>query len=270
MDKTRKTLKKLGIKPVEGQNFLTSKHIIKALVKAGETENQTVLEIGPGTGTITEKLAENSEKVYAVEKDTTLAQHLKQKFKENEKVEILNQDITEYQITEEIDRCVSNPPFQHTTEIIEKLGENQIQSALILQEELADKIVADPGQSEYGYTTIKTQYYYLPVKLQTVKARNYYPQPEVDTSIIKLYPNKERHGVENEQRFFQFAKALFTHKRKKTRNAIVDARNILGYEKNQIKEIRDQLPNSEKRVIQLNVKELKELEKEFREKIEKK
>lgn len=267
MKDIRQTLRELGIKPVEGQNFLNSEQVVEALVKAGEIKNTEVLEIGAGTGKITKKLAIKAQKVYALEKDTTISQFLQRKFKENSNVEIIDGDILEYEIPEEIERCVSNPPFQYSSEIIEKLGKKQIQSSLILQEELADKLVAEPGQSEYGYFSIKSQYYFVPVKLQKIDSKHYYPEPEVNTAIVKLYPNKERHGVHNEEEFFQLAKSLFTHKRKKTRNALVDARNILNRNKNELKNVRDELPYSEERVINLSVKQINNLEKEFRKKI---
>ena len=268
MNQTEKTLKKLGIKPVQGQNFLKSPQIAQALVKAGETEDQKVLEIGPGTGNITEKLAETAEKVYAIEKSPKLAQHLKNKFQNQENVEIINKDFANYEIPEEIDRCVSNPPFQHASNIIERLGEQQLQTALILQEELADKIVAEPGNQMYKEFSIKTQYYFLPVKTQTITPRNYHPQPEVNTAIVKLYPNQERHGIQDREEFLQFAKALFTHKMKKTRNSLVDARHILKQDKETLKQIRDQLPHSEERVINLDIKKLDELHQKYREKLQ--
>lgn len=268
MDDTEKTLRKLGIKPVEGQNFLKTSHIAKALTKAGETENQHVLEIGPGTGKITEQLVKESETVTAVEKSHKLTQHLKQKFAEINNLELIQDDINQYEIPDNITRCVSNPPFQHATQIIERLGQKQIQSALILQEELADKIVADPGESMYKTFSIKAQYYFVPVKVQTISSRNYHPEPEVDTAIVKLYPNKQRHQISDEEEFFKFAKALFTHKRKKVRNALVDARNILNQDKDKLKQIRDNLPHSEERTVNLDIKKIQELRQAYLEEIE--
>ncbi|MFB6292221.1 MAG: 16S rRNA (adenine(1518)-N(6)/adenine(1519)-N(6))-dimethyltransferase RsmA [Candidatus Nanohaloarchaea archaeon] len=251
-------LRELGIKPVEGQNFLTSETIIKALVEAGEAENETVLEIGAGTGSITEELSEKAGKVYALEPDTVLYRHLVERFGDSD-VELVNDDFLSYEIPEDVTRCVSNLPFQISSDAIEKLGENQVQSSLILQEELGDKIVAEPGDSRYGPLTVKANYYFIPVKLQTVPRRHYYPEPEVDTCIVKLYPNRERHGVEDEELFFKLSRALFTHKRKKVRNAFVDARHILGMEKDEAKELRDDLPHSEERVIDLEIIQIKEI-----------
>lgn len=251
-----RTLRELGVKPVRGQNFLTSETVIEALVKAGETEDKTVLEIGAGTGAITEKLIEESETVYALETDHTLFKHLEDEFPE---AEIVNQDFLEYEISSDVDRCVSNLPFQISSEAVEKLGRHQIQSALILQEELADRMVAEPGSSDYSHFTVMVNYYFVPVKLRTVSGSNYYPSPEVETAIVKLYPNRERHGVEDEEFFFKLSRALFTHSRKKTRNAFVDARHILDIEKERAKELRDEIPHSEERVVTLEIIDLKEI-----------
>ncbi|MFB6204096.1 MAG: 16S rRNA (adenine(1518)-N(6)/adenine(1519)-N(6))-dimethyltransferase RsmA [Candidatus Nanohaloarchaea archaeon] len=258
---TRRELEQMGVKPVKGQNFLTSEHIVEALVEAGEVEGQRVLEIGAGTGNITGELLKRAESVVALENDTVLAEHLKEKFPE---AEVVNEDILEHGIPE-VDRCVSNPPFEMSSEIIEHLGKEQVQSALILQEELADKLVADPGESGYGPLTVLANYYFIPVKLQTVPREHYYPEPEVDTAIVKLYPNRERHGVEDEELFFKFSRALFTHKRKKARNAFVDARHILDIEKDHAKKLRDRLPHSDERVINLDIRQLNEMAEKFRE-----
>ncbi|QKQ98186.1 ribosomal RNA small subunit methyltransferase A [Candidatus Nanohaloarchaea archaeon] len=254
---TRQELQKLGVRPVEGQNFLTSENTVEALVEAGEVENNVVLEIGSGTGAITEKLAEKAEKVYAVESDTTLAKHVESLELEN--VEVINKSILEYEIPEEVDRCVGNIPFQISSKILDSLGEKQIQASLLVQKELAEKAVADPGDKNYGFFSVRINYYYVPVKLRTVPARNFYPSPDVDGAILKLYPNKERHGIEDEEAFLKVAKALFTHKRKKIRNSFVDVRHILDIDKDRAKELRDEIPHSEKRVINLNVKEINEI-----------
>lgn len=251
-------LRQIGFQPSKGQNFLNSEAVIEALVEAGEVEDQKVLEIGAGTGAITEKLAEKAEKVYAVEKDTALFNLLEEKFSERDDVELANQDILEYDLPE-VDRCVSNLPFEVSSEILELLGKQQVQSALILQKELAERIIAEPGSSDYSHLTVMVNYYFIPVKLRDVSSSSYYPEPEVDTSIVKLYPNKQRHGVEDEEKFFQVSKALFTHKRKKVRNAFVDARNILGISKEEAKQLRDELPNSEERVVNLDIKKLGEI-----------
>ncbi|MFB6193316.1 MAG: 16S rRNA (adenine(1518)-N(6)/adenine(1519)-N(6))-dimethyltransferase RsmA [Candidatus Nanohaloarchaea archaeon] len=253
----QRELQKLGVKPVEGQNFLNSENTVEALVEAGEVEDKVVLEIGAGTGAITRNLAEKAEKVYAVESDTTLARHLEGLELEN--VEVVNEDILSYKIPEEVDRCVGNIPFQISSKVLDLLARKQIQSSLLVQEELADKAVADPGDSNYGFFTVKTSYFFVPVKLNSVPARNFYPSPEVDAAILKLYPNKQRFKVKDEEELLKVAKALFTHKRKKVRNSFVDSRHILGIDKEKAKQLRDDIPHSEDRVVNLDVKKIKDI-----------
>ncbi len=257
MKDVRRTLEELGVKPVKGQNFLVSENVVEALVAAGEVDGKRVLEIGAGTGNLTAELAEEAAKVYAVESDTTLAGHLEDRFR-GRNVEVVNADILDCDWPD-VDRCVANLPFQVSSEVLEMLGERQIQSALILQGALADRIVAEPGGSEYSRLTVMVNYYFIPVKLRDVKSMNYHPEPDVGTAIVKLYPNVERHGVEKEDAFFRAVRGLFTHRRKKVRNAFVDARHILGIEKEEAKQLRDELPHSEQRVVNLDIRSLAEI-----------
>jgi len=251
--KTEPKLKELGLKPGKGQNFLTHKSTVKALVEAGEIEG-SVLEIGGGLGTVTEELREKTSDLTVIENEALLADYLERQFIDVNVVEddVLEQDISGF------DRCVSNIPFQLSSEIIEKLGKDQVQSALIVQEDLADKIVADPGEKNHGFFTVKTQYYFLPVKLRTVPSTCFYPEPEVNAAIIKLYPGRDRYDISDEEEFFSVVKALHTHGKKKVRNAFVDARNMLGLKKERARRLRDELPHSDERVRELGIAELKE------------
>jgi 16S rRNA (adenine1518-N6/adenine1519-N6)-dimethyltransferase len=242
------------VKPGKGQNFLVDFNVVKAIVEAGEVDDCSVLEIGPGTGAITSELVDRASSVRVVERDSRLASFLREEFSE---VEVDKGDFLEAEIDEE--RCVSNLPFEITSEAIEKLGEAQVQSAVIVQKELAEKAVAEPGDSRYGPFTVLCQYYFVPVKLRDISSSSFYPSPDVEGAILKLYPNSDRHGVEDEENFFTVSRALFTHKRKKVRNAFVDARHILDFEKDHAKEIRDDLPHSEKRVVDLEIRELAEI-----------
>ncbi len=252
-------LKEIGVNPGKGQNFLNNEHVIEALVEAGEVDQHKTLEIGGGLGAITEKLTEKTSDLTVLELDSGLAEYLRTEFPSVvvEEGDVLEADLSEFE------RCVSNIPFEISSDIIRGLGENQIQSSLIVQEALADKIVLDPGDADYNFFSMIVNYYFVPVKLRTVKAYNFHPSPEVDAAIIKLYPNKERHEVVDEENFLNVSKALFTHKRKKVRNALVDSRNMLDLNKDEIKEVRDEAPYSEKRVIELDVKKLAEVAEWF-------
>lgn len=253
--KVEKRLKELGVKPSGGQHFLRSEPVADALVEASEPEHKKVVEIGPGTGFITRKLLEKTDDVTVVEKDTRLAEHLDDLL--GKRIDVINEDFLKTDL--DCERYIGNIPFEISSKILEKIGEQQIQSALIVQKQLAEKAVAEPGGSDYGFFTLKLNYYFVPVKLREIDSSNFYPEPDVDAAILKLYPNKERHGVKDEEEFMKVSKALFTHKRKKLRNAFVDARHMLDFEKEQAKEVRDELPHSEKRVIELTIRELSEV-----------
>ncbi|MFB6241851.1 MAG: rRNA adenine N-6-methyltransferase family protein [Candidatus Nanosalina sp.] len=255
---TEEELRELGIKPVGGQHFLDTEIGIRELLSEADTRGKTVLEVGSGTGNITGEI--DAEKIYAVEKDTVLADSL-----DGQGFEVLNQDFLEMDIPEDVEYLVGNLPFEISSEILERVGEEQLPATFIVQEELADKVVASLGDPDYNFFSFLINYYFVPVKTGVIASGNYVPEPEVETAVLKLVPNKQRHGVEDEEKFLEFAKALFTHKRKKVRNAFVDARNILGIEKDWAKKVRDELPNSEERVNRLEIVEMKEVFRKFRE-----
>jgi 16S rRNA (adenine1518-N6/adenine1519-N6)-dimethyltransferase len=259
---TREKLQELGVKPVGGQHFIDRELAVEKFLDQAETSGKTVLEIGAGTGNITQKI--EAENIYLVEKDTSLANEL-----EKQGFDTFNEDFLEMKIPEDVEYLVGNLPFEISSEVLEKAGKLQLPSTFIVQDELADKVVAGPSDSKFNFFSFLMSYYFLPVKAATISSRNYYPEPEVDTAVLKLFPEKERHGVldEEEQDFLDFAKALFTHRRKKLRNSVVDARNMLDVEKDEVKEFRDDLPYSEKRVNELEVVEVKEVFDRFEEEI---
>jgi len=226
-------------------------------VEAGEVREKQVLEIGAGTGNITEVLVEEAESVVAVEADTDLASGLERRFS-GRSLEVKNSVFPDVDLPD-FDRCVSNPPFALTREVLEFLGKRQTMSALVLQEEMADRLVADPGQDRYGHLTVKTLLDFVPVKLRTVPSTAFDPEPGVDAAIVKLYPNRERFDIHDRDDLLKLSKALFTHDRKKVRNAFVDARHMLDVSKEEAKSIRDKLPHSDSRVRALTVSEIAEI-----------
>ncbi|WP_414838236.1 rRNA adenine N-6-methyltransferase family protein [Candidatus Nanosalina sp. VS9-1] len=257
---TTERLQELGIKPVGGQHFLDSEIGLETFLEQLDTAGKTVLEIGAGTGNITERI--EAEKIFAVEKDTVLAEGLEEELD----CEVINEDFLEMEIPDGVEYLTGNLPFEISSDILEKAGKAQLPSVFIVQEEFADKVVASPGDPDYNFFSFKINYYFVPVKAGVIASGNYYPEPEVSTAILKLFPNKERHGVEDDEALLDFAKALYTHKGKKLRNAFVDARHMLDISKDDAKDLRDKLPNSEKRVNELEVFEMAEALEEFRSK----
>ena len=237
---------------MKGGNLLTHQPTIEALVEASNVEDRSVVEIGGGTGNITRTLMEKASELTVLETDPSRASKLEAEFPE---ASIRREDFRD--VNFDFERAVGNIPFQHSKEAIRKLGEAQIQSTLIVQDEFADKVVAEPGDDEWGSTSVLAQYFFVPVKLRTVPSRHFRPEPQVDAAIIRLMPNRERHGLD--EGFLEFASALLNHTPKKTRNAFEDASHRLGIEDEKAKSLKDEIPFSEERINQLSIRELGEI-----------
>ena len=241
------------------QHFLDSEDIILKEVEEAEISSEdTVLEIGGGVGNLTEKLAESAGKVLTVEKDSKLVKVLRERFRDTENVEVIEGDFLELKDDLEYDRCVSNPPYNLSSEIVEELGKKEVMSVLLLQKDFVDKLIAKPGSDSYSFFTVMTNFYFIPVFLKEVSRSSFIPEPEVDSALVKLFPRKKGFRVERET-FERTARALFTHRRKKVRNAMVDSRHILEMEKKRLKEIRDKIPYSGERVVNLDVRKVAEI-----------
>ncbi len=263
----RDLLKKHHITPDTGQDqhFLDDETVLdRELQEAEINDSDTVLEVGGGIGSLTKKLAKAADHVYVIEKDTRLVEILEDELSGFDNVDIIEGDALKVDWPA-FDKCVSNPPYHLSSELIERLGEKQKLSVLSLQKEFADRLVAKPGSSDYSAISIRANYHFIPVFLQPIAKDRFYPAPEVESALVKLYPRKKKFGIHDEDLFFQVVRALFTNKRKKVRNAFVDARHILGIEKDEAKSVRDDLPYSEERVINLEMKQLAELANYWRE-----
>ena len=169
----------------------------------------------------------------------------------------------ELEIPDDMDIVIGNLPFHLASDIIERLYTLQLRSVLIVQEEMADKAVAAPEDPNYNFFSFKMSYYFVPVKSAVISSGNYYPEPEVNTAVLKLYPGRERYDIDHEEKYMQLVNAMFTHRRKKLRNALVDDRNMIGDDKDSLKQIRDDIPHSEEKVFNLDVKKMHEAFMEY-------
>ncbi|MDY6778100.1 MAG: 16S rRNA (adenine(1518)-N(6)/adenine(1519)-N(6))-dimethyltransferase RsmA [Candidatus Nanohaloarchaea archaeon] len=257
----RETLQRHGISPDtnQDQHFLASDAILEREVEEAELDgDETVLEIGAGIGNLTTKLADAAGHVIAVERDRRLIPVLKEELAHQDNVEIVEGDILDVDIPA-FDACVSNPPYHISSELIELLGRRERRSVLTLQQAFAERLVAEPGSGDYSRITVLTNYYFVPVYLQEVPAEEFYPRPEVDSALLRFFPRNDRFGIRDRESFFTVVRGLFTHKRKKVRNAFVDARHILDMTKKEARRRRDDIPYSEERVINLDMKQLAEI-----------
>lgn len=208
-----------------GQNFLNSPHAINDIIEAGAIEEgETVLEIGPGKGVLTEALFKAGAKVVAVEKDDRMIPLLEEKFKaqiEYGKLKIIHGDVLQLNVEEMVNekyKLIANIPYYITGEIMRKFFEATQQPermVLMVQKEVADRIVA--RDSKESVLSISVKVYGEPKYIRTVKASAFIPAPNVDSAIL-LVQNISKTFFEtnviDEKKFFELLKAGFAHKRK--------------------------------------------------------
>ncbi|RYY00129.1 ribosomal RNA small subunit methyltransferase A [bacterium] len=240
-----------------GQNFLTDNRILDQIIENSViSEKDFVLEIGPGHGALTERLLEKVNKVTAVEIDRDLVEELKDKFKDNDKIDIVSEDILKFDL-ETIDftnypienrKAIGNIPYYITTPIIMKfIGEkslrangisktNQIFSELIImmQKEVGERIVAKPGTKEYGALSVICQYACHVKTIVEVNRKAFYPAPKVDSIVISLkMKNEDEHNIEDAHTFWKIIHGVFTSRRKTLRNSL----KIAGFQEEQIEKV---------------------------------
>lgn len=247
---TKELLKQFNFRMTKslGQNFLIDKNILDEIIAGSElTKEDYVLEIGPGMGSMTQKLCESAGKVVAVEIDKNLLPVLKVTLEEYDNITVINGDILKLNLKEVLQehfgdrkvKVVANLPYYITTPIIMKLLEEKLdlQSITIMvQKEVGDRIKASPGGKEYGALSVAVQYYAKPSQVLLVPPHSFIPQPEVDSIVLKLdILSKPAVEVESESLFFRVVKASFGQRRKTLLNALTAGN--LGLTKEQFKEL---------------------------------
>ncbi|MFA6340874.1 MAG: 16S rRNA (adenine(1518)-N(6)/adenine(1519)-N(6))-dimethyltransferase RsmA [Candidatus Paceibacterota bacterium] len=203
-----------------GQNFLKSKKALSAIVEAGRVSSEdTVLEVGPGQGALTEKLLETGAKVIAVEKDDRLIEFLRKKFSKEKRFELIHGDILELDIASlklGKYKLIANIPYYITGLLFRKFLSGDIQPTKIVvmvQKEIADRIVARDGKESLLSLSVKA--YGRPKKVMKVEKENFSPQPKVDSAILLIDDiSKDFFKEMSEEKFFEVIKAGFAHKRK--------------------------------------------------------
>lgn len=205
-----------------GQNFLSDKNLLAQIVeKSGVMSDDVVVEIGAGKGALTEVLAKNAKKVYSFEIDNELVPYLTEKF-EGTNVEFVFDDVMKFsdeKINEVVGgrfKLVANLPYYVTSPILTRFlqNKNMISATVMVQEEVADRIIAQPKTKDYGVLTIICQMFGDAQKVLRVNRKMFYPVPNVDSAVIKIERNEKSAGVDFEK-FIKFVKRAFAMRRKK-------------------------------------------------------
>jgi 16S rRNA (adenine1518-N6/adenine1519-N6)-dimethyltransferase len=219
--KMKKELTASGIKPSKGlgQNFLNDKSAIGKVIDSIEIKSDDfILEIGPGTGVLTQEIAQKAEKVVAIEKDTRIIGLLKGFLSAFRNVEIIQGDALKIDLPNLKNyKVAGNLPFYLTAPLIRKYLETENQPqlmTLIIQKEVAQRICAKPPRM--NLLAVSVQIYSQPKIISYISKNSFWPKPQVDAAIIKIVPHQALAGERN--LFFKIVKAGFLHPRKQLIN----------------------------------------------------
>ena len=242
LEETRFIMNKYKIKANKslGQNFLIDSNTLEAIVDSGNIEKKDlVIEIGPGLGTLTKYLLEKAGKVICVEIDKNMIQILQDRFSLYDNFEILNQDILKVNLKELINRnkqtgiienvkIVANLPYYITTPIIMKLLEEELDLesiTVMIQKEVADRLIAIPGQKNTGAITYSVYFYAKAEEVLEVPNNCFIPEPEVTSKVIKLKIRKKPPvDVKDKELMFKIIKGAFMQRRKTLLNSLTNAK----------------------------------------------
>ncbi len=222
-----------------GQNFLIDTHVLDKIIDAsGVTEDDFVLEIGPGIGTMTQYLCERAREVVAVEIDKNLIPILSDTLKNYSNVTVINEDILKLDICKLAEeknqgkpiKVVANLPYYITTPIIMGLFESHVpidSITIMVQKEVAERMQEKPGSKEYGALSLAVQYYAKPEIVANVPPNCFMPRPNVGSAVIRLTRHeKPPVEVEDEKLMFRIIRASFNQRRKTLANGLNNSPEI--------------------------------------------
>lgn len=240
LEETKFIMKKYNIKANKslGQNFLISQEVIDTIVDCSKiTKEDLVIEIGPGLGTLTKKLLEQAGKVICIELDTKMIEILKDRFSLYDNFELINSDVLKVDLQNIIKnekekgiiknaKIVANLPYYITTPIIMKLLEEKLELesiTVMIQKEVADRLIAIPGEKNTGAITYSVYYYAESEGILEVPNNSFIPEPEVTSKVIKLNIRKEPVVTpKNKEKMFKIIKNAFMQKRKTLLNSLTN------------------------------------------------
>jgi 16S rRNA (adenine1518-N6/adenine1519-N6)-dimethyltransferase len=238
------------------QHFLIDAEVLNREVEyANITEQDTVLEIGPGPGTLTELLAKKAKKVIVIEKDEQFRPILE----EIPNVEVIIADALKVDFPK-CNKIVSNLPYGISSSITFKILEQPIELAVLCyQKEFATRMSARAGTRNYSRLSVNTYLRADVELLEDVPKEKYFPVPEVNSTIVKLTPKQ----IKLPEKFDDICRALFQHKNKKVKNALLDSHHELGTEKEVKKFIKKLGLFASKKVTELSPEEILKLSKKW-------
>ncbi|AEO13922.1 16S rRNA (adenine(1518)-N(6)/adenine(1519)-N(6))-dimethyltransferase RsmA [Thermococcus sp. AM4] len=240
-----------------GQNFLIVPDIIERNVERAElSERDTVLEIGPGLGVLTDELSRRAGKVYAIEADNRMIEILRKEYSWPN-VELIEGDAVKVDWPE-FNKMVSNLPYQISSPVTFKLLRRDFERAvLIYQLEFAERMIARPGDKNYSRLSLMVQAKASVELVERIGRGAFWPRPKVDSAVVLIQPKPKEERIELNE---NLVKALFQHRRSTVSSALRKSAHMLGTDKRSIKSYLPSLPHAEKRVFQLSPEEVLDIE----------
>ena len=218
--------------PGRDQHFLVDDRILDRIpgYLPDDADTTHLLEIGGGTGGLTDRLLRVGEAVTVIERDPSLAAFLREEFRkdvEAGQLHVIEGDAVEVDLPE-FSACVSNLPYGVSSPIAFRLLPRSRPLVLMFQREFAERMAADPNTDDYGRLSVTAGHYADVEVVEIVPPSAFDPQPDVESAVVRIRPRDPDYEVDDEAFFFDFVKALFTQRRKTVRNGIRNTAHISG------------------------------------------
>ena len=214
-----------------GQNYLIDKNKRDQIIGFGDiNKDDVVLEIGTGIGTLTIEIAKRAKKVIAIEQDTNICNILKKRLEDEkiDNVELINDDALSVDFPK-FNKIISNLPYQISSPITFKFLNYDFDLAVLMyQKEFASRMNGEVGSKNYSRLSAMLYFKCNVETLTEVSAESFIPKPKVDSTVVKLTPKENEIGEIDFKTYSNFTKALFQHRNKKIRNALIDSRHIIS------------------------------------------
>ena len=272
---TKDILNENGIKLNKnlGQNYLIDKNKRDQIINFGNINKEDViLEIGTGIGTLTIELAKKAKKVIAIEQDENICKILAKRLKDEkiDNVELLNEDALNVEFPK-FNKIISNLPYQISSPITFKFLDYDFDLAVLMyQKEFANRMNGKVGTKNYSRLSAMLYFKCDVEKLTDVSSESFIPKPKIDSTVVKLTPKENKSSEEDFKIYSKFTNALFQHRNKKIRNALIDSRHVITkLDKKEIRkcmnEIEDEKLNQylKERIVAITPEEILFLSKEL-------
>ncbi len=256
-----------------GQNYLIDRNKRDQIINFGNiTKDDVILEIGTGIGTLTIELAKKAKRVIAIEQDTSICEILAKRLRDEkiDNVELINDDALKIDFPK-FNKIISNLPYQISSPITFKFLDYDFDLAILMyQKEFADRMNGEIGTKNYSRLSAMLYFKCGVEKLTDVSAESFIPKPQIDSTVVKLTPKDNKIADEDFKTYSKFTKALFQHRNKKIKNALIDSRHeFTDLDKKELKKrinsIEDEkvIEYLKKRVIVLSPEEILFLSKKI-------